>query len=222
MEAHTHHDGIIKKTIISLKEFLETFLKNTKLKMGLKPSIRGNYKFVECDCSSVEAKEFSEKISKSIKNGEKNVREMIREFHSLFAIRKWEKKNIVPNVGLNILSYALSPIPVEAGKDPRITYAAVGTGTTTPALEDTTLETEVFRTTISSQSNNANVAYNTLFLGYSDANGYDLSEMGLFCGDASATADSGKLFSHVLVSPVFAKTDAKTLTIDVSHTFSNS
>lgn len=183
--------------------------------------IIGLYRFTECDCSSNSAKKMSEKISAAIKNGEKNIREMIENFHSLFAVRTWEQKNIVPSIGLNILAKSLTNDPA-TGYEPRITYGAVGTGTTTPALADTMLETEVFRSLISSQSDNGAVAYNTLFLGYGEANGNDISEMGLFCGDASGTADSGKIFSHVPVVPAFQKTASKTMTVDVSHTFSNS
>lgn len=153
----------------------------------------------------------------------KNMGKEIDLFHKQFATKKEIVKNLVPATGLEVLANAIvetPPVdaitgaPVAYDLNPRVTHGAVGIGLTAPANGDTTLENEIYRQTISSQSKNGNVGYNTFFLGLNEANGNDISEFGLFCGD-----DGNRLFSRILVVPVFAKTVDKTLTVDVSHTF---
>lgn len=94
-----------------------------------------------------------------------------------------------------------------------ITYCAVGTGITAPALSNTTLETEVFRKLISvreiSDSGN-NIAEFTIYFTTSEANG-TLREAGLFGDSADGTANSGTLFCRSAINRV--KTSNDTLTI---------
>ncbi|MEI7510601.1 MAG: hypothetical protein WCJ84_00405 [Candidatus Peregrinibacteria bacterium] len=180
----------------------------------------GMYTIVECDASSSLAKKMVGRIEMLIAEG-REFRKELEKYHAKFAIRKEVVKNIVPDVGFaNIAEYCINASP--AGSfSPKIAYGAVGTGSSAPASGDTQLGTEVYRATITSQSRVGNVIYNTLFIGLSSANGYTISEFGLFSGSASGTANSGTIFSRILVSPTFSKTSAKTMTIDTSHTFSN-
>jgi hypothetical protein len=92
-----------------------------------------------------------------------------------------------------------------------ITYCAVGTSTTAPALTDTALIAELARKLISTREVNSNSAVFTTYFGTSEANG-TLREAGLF-GDstASLTANSGRLYCRLAISRT--KSSADTLTI---------
>lgn len=95
----------------------------------------------------------------------------------------------------------------------QITYCAVGTGSTAPALADTDLETELARKLISTREVNsgaANASDFTTFFNTSEANG-SLEEFGLFGDAATATANSGTLFARTLHSRV--KSSADTMTV---------
>ena len=91
-----------------------------------------------------------------------------------------------------------------------ITYCALGTGITAPALTDTTLQTEIFRKLVSVRSYSGNVATFQTFFTTSEANG-SLKEAGLFGELASGTADSGTLFCRVAINRT--KTSADTLSL---------
>lgn len=92
----------------------------------------------------------------------------------------------------------------------RINYGALGTNTTAPAAADTQLGTETYRNLVASQTNSANVAYITLFFSATECNG-TYKEAGLF-SNATGTANSGVIFSHVAIDET--KTNTQTLTID--------
>lgn len=91
-----------------------------------------------------------------------------------------------------------------------ITYCAVGTGTTAPALGDTDLQTELFRKLVSVRSVANNIATFQTYFTTSEANG-TLREAGLFGDDASGTADSGTLFCRAAINRT--KTSSDTLSI---------
>ena len=147
----------------------------------------------------------------------------IQRLHELFAINTYEVTNIVPDVYLEALAANMVTAggSLAAADELRVTYMAVGTGAGAEAAGDTTLGTEVFRDTVDSQGDSAKVAYNTLFIGLSEANGNTLAEVGCFAGAASAAADSGTLASRTLLAPTIAKTVTKTVTVEVRHTFAD-
>lgn len=91
-----------------------------------------------------------------------------------------------------------------------ITYCALGTGTTAPALGDTQLETELVRKQISARSATNNQALFETFFNTSEGNG-TLKEAGLFGDDASETTDSGTLFCRVAINRT--KTSSDTLSL---------
>ena len=79
-----------------------------------------------------------------------------------------------------------------------LTYHAIGTGTTTPANDDTALVTEVQRKIF---TNRTPSGYEVLFSCFYTAAQctYDIQECGIFGGAAAtAAADSGTLFSRYL------------------------
>lgn len=122
-------------------------------------------------------------------------------------------ENLVPTVGryaiASVLAFGSSSFPV-----PRLTYAAVGTGASAPANADTTLGTETFRKLLAGVTAASNVLTVDAFFNESEANG-TLAEAGIF-GDsvyaaATATANTGTIFSRVAISET--KTSSETLTI---------
>src|SRR3990167_10760703 len=92
-----------------------------------------------------------------------------------------------------------------------ITYCALGTGSTAPALADTTLQTELVRKLVSVRSVSGNVATFQTFFTTSEGNG-TLREAGLFGDDASSTVDSGTLFARVAINRTKTSNDTLTLT----------
>jgi len=89
----------------------------------------------------------------------------------------------------------------ESGYDTGLTYLAIGTGTTTPAITDTTLTTETARKAVAAPV--YRVTNRLEFRGYfpsADCNVF-VKEVGLFGhSTASATLNTGELFNHALLS----------------------
>jgi len=86
--------------------------------------------------------------------------------------------------------------------NPKITYVALGTGTTTPAITDTQLQAEVFRKAVTSYSvGGTGEILISLYLGPTDAVGVDIEEVGFFAGSSATSAlNSGTLIAHGLWS----------------------
>ena len=93
-------------------------------------------------------------------------------------------------------------------------YGAVGTGSGTPGAGDSALFAELQRVLLASSTRGSNVVTLDFFYSTSQANG-TLTECGLFLA-ASATANSGSLLSHALISEV--KTSTETLTVEFTIT----
>lgn len=88
----------------------------------------------------------------------------------------------------------------EAGYDTGLTYCAIGTNNTAPAVGDTTLGTEAARKVITSKTRSgAEITLATFFTAAEST--YNIKEAGIFGhSTASGAPDSGVLFSHWLVS----------------------
>lgn len=97
----------------------------------------------------------------------------------------------------------------------QITYCAVGTSTTSPALGNTTLVAEIARKQISTRSSSGAVATFRTFFNQSEANGV-LKEAGLFGEGASATTDSGTLFARTSINRTKSSSDTLTLSWTVT------
>ena len=94
-----------------------------------------------------------------------------------------------------------------------ITYCAVGTDDTAPALTDVLLGTEIERKLISTReidSGADNAAIFTTFFNTSEANG-SLKEAGLFGDNASDTVDTGTLFCRTAIDRTKSSSDTLTL-----------
>lgn len=123
-------------------------------------------------------------------------------------------KNLIPTVARQMIANNLtssSPTNVM-----RITHCALGSNATAPTNADTQLGTEVYRNTIFSFSNAANIAYATGFFTTTETSG-TYAEAAVFA-NGTGTANSGILVSHVLL-PI-TKSSSETLTLQWTLTIS--
>lgn len=104
--------------------------------------------------------------------------------------------------------------------NPKITYVALGTSSTAPAVGDTKLGAEVFRKKVASYTNGANPG-EVIVGGYiapGDANGVNIQEVGFFGGSAAnANANTGVLVAHGLYAPG-TKTNTQSIQITLDKT----
>lgn len=128
-------------------------------------------------------------------------------------IRQGLFDNMVVTAGKNAIADALRG--TTANNKGIITYCAVGTGTTAPALADTTLQTEIARKLVSVRTVDGKTAVFQTFFTTSEGNG-TLREAGLFGDDASGTANSGTLFCRVAISRTKSSSDTLTITWNVT------
>ena len=95
-----------------------------------------------------------------------------------------------------------------------ITYLALGSGTTTPANTDTKLETETYRHPTTTGNRTELVVCISTFIPTDEANDTH-KEMGLFGDDASDTADSGTLYTHVAIDETKSSGESITINYDL-------
>ncbi len=129
-----------------------------------------------------------------------------------------EKNNILPIVGRVAMAKQLAGTATKDTGDNL--YIALGDDNTTPVVGDTTLANETTRKAVSSTTNSSVTSLITSFFAPGEATGTHL-EFGLF-GDgntstASAAADSGILYSHVLETKTISATE--TLTVEFALEF---
>lgn len=92
-----------------------------------------------------------------------------------------------------------------------VTYLALGDSTTPPAVDDTALGNELFRKAMTQRWANALTLYTKTFITSLEGN-YAYKEMGMFGDDATATPDSGTLFTHIAINET--KTYGQSATIE--------
>jgi len=142
------------------------------------------------------------------------MRATIRDSRTGEILRVYEYHNINPIVVKTmIINNLASAAP---NNNMVITHGAVGSGTSTPAVSDTQLQTEAARTTVTSLSNANNTLYATVFFLETEANG-TIREAGLF-SDGTSSANTGIIVSRV--STNITKTSSETLTLDWTITIS--
>lgn len=79
----------------------------------------------------------------------------------------------------------------------RYMYWAVGTGTTPETKQDTQLENEVFRDAVDEVLVSVNRVLFRCYLSTADANGYNISEFGLFDSSSGGTMLFRKTFAPI-------------------------
>lgn len=142
--------------------------------------------------------------------------EIVLEFRNVKTgkVRRYVYRNMFVTFGKNAIAQRL------AGNDVgQITYCAVGTGTTAPALGDTALETEIARKEVSVRSYSGNVFTGQTYFTTQEANG-TLREAGLFGNGvgrtANATSGTGQLFARAAMNRVKTSNDTLTLSWTVT------
>lgn len=142
--------------------------------------------------------------------------EVTLEFRNVHTgdVRTYHYHNMVVTAAKNAIAQRLAGQSVG-----EITYAALGTNSTAPALGNTTLGTELARKLVSVRSYASNVATFQTFFTTSEGNG-TLREAGLFGNavgnTASAAANSGQLFCHTAINRTKTSSDTLTLTWTVT------
>lgn len=121
--------------------------------------------------------------------------------------------NTFVTVGKNSIAAGL--IGITDNNQGIITYCALGTSVVAATLADTTLTTEIYRKLISVRSVSGKVATFQTFFTTAEANG-TLREAGLFGDAATATTDSGTLFSKLAMNRVKTSSDTLTLSWDIT------
>lgn len=121
--------------------------------------------------------------------------------------------NLITDVGKASIADALRG--TETNNQGIITYCALGTDATAPSASNTTLGSELFRKLISVRSVSDNVATFQTYFTTSEGNG-SLKEAGLFGDDATATVDTGTLFSHLAIDRTKTSNDTLTLSWDIT------
>ena len=129
-----------------------------------------------------------------------------------------EVDNLVPTVMFNAVAQQIAGANTYELEG---TYCAVGSGTTSPAVGDTTLETEAARKAIGTRSASGAVATLLAFFNSGEANGTH-REVGVFgdgaASEATSSADTGILFSRAAINVTKTVTD----TLTVTYTFTMS
>lgn len=102
----------------------------------------------------------------------------------------------ITNAGLNLLRDAL-----DGANNAKITYVALGTSSTAPAVTDTLLGAETFRKAVSTYTNGASTGeiLVSMYLGPNDDVGGNIQEVGFFGGNtATSSPNTGVLLAHGL------------------------
>lgn len=134
-----------------------------------------------------------------------NVKIEVRDAKTGELIRKEYRHNLVTLAARNAIRDWLNGL----GNTLTISHFAVGTGTTTPTANDTALQAEVFRDVVTKRTPDASKLTIQYYLPSTAANGYSLTEAGLF--NASS---GGTLITRVTYQPI-----NKTASLTVTYTW---
>jgi len=184
---------------------------NIKIKKKQSIGLKGVYTFTKAKLETKEQYALHEKIKHYLKEGREAI-DLIRKLNSICETKVFVEENIIVTSGRTMIAnnlVATSPTDVM-----RINYTALGDSATAVANGDVALGNEVYRKTTASYTNAANVAYVTAFY-TADEDDDTYHEAGLF-SNATGAADSGVLFSHVLLNQPtgIIKSNTETLTLD--------
>ena len=190
-------------------------MENTHIEVKEQPAaLKGVYTITVADLVHPDAWALQEKIQEARARGDgAEARRLILELNSRFASQTIVVPNLIPTVGRSVLAQRLANTTTYTGI---INKVALGTGNTAPANGDTQLGTETYRNNAASLTYADNIAYITGFFTATEVSG-TFAEAGLFI-DGTASANTGQLFSRVLVA--VTKTTLQTLTIDWQLTIS--
>lgn len=177
--------------------------------------LKGIYKITKARIETAEQWILHNKIKDAIACGKEYI-SLVRKLNQMCKTEIFEFHNIIPLCGRKLLANNLTNSSPD--NDPKINYTALGTSDTAVANADTTLGTETYRKATASATNADNVGYVTAFYTAAETSG-TFKEAGLFC-DGTGAADSGVLFSRVLLNggTGITKSATESLTIDTTLT----
>lgn len=193
-------------------------IKNMKsLEATQKQSIglTGVYKLTLAHLETPEQLALHEKIER-MRNEGCDYMHLVRKLNAMCRTDVYFEKNIIPTVARAMLvDYLINTSPAN---DARINYTALGTNVTAVSNAQTQLVAETYRRTVASASQSSNVGFVTAFYSATEVVG-TFYEHGLFC-DATSAANSGVMFSRVLLNNGngVVKGSTQTLTIDYTIT----
>lgn len=128
---------------------------------------------------------------------------------------KYDIKNTIMDAILTEMAETLRG----TASDYEILYFALGTGSTAVTTTDTTLDTEIFRTAVATESTPTTGQVEHTFIVLDSEAVATIAEIGIFGGStATASADTGKLISRVLWSEV--KSNSEELNVTYTNTLS--
>ena len=199
-----------------------------KIDKGIK--IKENYKIIKasdfllakilCEAANLSVTKFQiflDKEGKIDKPYHSTISNILRNYNGIYKDQLEINKvhNIVPLIFRNELALLLSGTTITPTL--KCNYIALGSGTTSPANTDTSLETETIRGTWSNQYSVDNVAYFDKFFSSTEVGGNDYYEAGMFI-DGTSGANTGYLLSHTAMSETL--TSNQTLSISATITIS--
>lgn len=133
------------------------------------------------------------------------------QLHKRFLKRQFAVENITTTVGRSVFCQRLVGTTTYTGT---VTYCALGTSSTAPAVGNTTLVAETYRKALSPSTYSNNIAYLEQFLSSTDTNG-TFEEFGFFI-DGTGAANSGVLFNRFTQS--VTKSNVESLNIQSTVT----
>lgn len=175
--------------------------------------LKGVYTFTKAFLETPEQHALNERITLNRAKGLPYM-DLVRQLNSLCRTEKRVVENLIPTVGRTMIADNLTNSSPD--NTMLVNYIALGSSGTSPANGDTTLGTEVYRNAVASKTNANNVAYISGFFNSTETTG-TYAEAGIF-SDGTASANTGILLSHVLIS--VTKSATETLTVDWTLTIS--
>jgi hypothetical protein len=153
----------------------------------------------------------------------RELRKIVQEVKDHYFIRTAaEMHNLVmdsPNYGLDMIIQRLVGINTYSLN---ILFIEIGTGSTTPTVNDTALTTPTARLVVSFQEDYATTdAIVQAFVTDASLPNGTYNEVGSFV-DGTSTIGTGQLFNHALITPAYTKVSGQDTTIEVDFTLVNS
>lgn len=152
--------------------------------------------------------------------------------HDVSSIDKWDELSIDEKLELlrdltpeqsdhvhntavaGLLQYIVDNLDIDQSTNENASHLAIGTDDTTPTVNDSALGNEVHRNAVTSTTDGGSSLQITTLFDTGEANGNTLVEVALF-----TASSGGTMLNRAIISDV-EKTDQKTLTVDVTLTFS--
>ena len=122
--------------------------------------LKGIYKFTKAKIETLKQQKLLDKINEYRDCG-KEYLSLVRDLNKICETEIFKFANIIPTVGRTLICDNLTNTSPD--NTMLVDYIALGDNNTAVANGDTTLNTEVYRNTVASRTNAANIAYVTGF-----------------------------------------------------------